>query len=423
MSKVVIVGGGLAGLTAAYYLSKFTEHSIELYEAEKTLGGRVQTTEVDGFKFNYGAFMVFSWYKAFIRLLRDLGVEQSKSFEPLDGDHEYAWDEATQKFHEINQRWVFDDLPVQTLIKTLPTFLTHKSELYLPDTSRFQSMTVSDYFSKIDSKETDLDIINKIAVGYTYGTISQLPLSVYFGFAKEILLNRGFKKVRALKDGADKIVELLEKELVAKGVSINTSSRVMINENKKVLLDGKHIEYDFLLIANGSEKLLNPLIPDINNPVQYNDHYVACLRTENTTTVCGNNEWNILYTSSINEDKPQLTSIGNFEATFPEHPAKTLITYLRVPPSLKHSFTQDDAKNEILHLTKKFLPDAGEITIKFLHHWENTMPIVTLETLNIIKTLQGKNNIYFAGDYLGAPSMEVAVRSGLDIAQKITKQK
>jgi protoporphyrinogen oxidase/AcrR family transcriptional regulator len=57
--RVAIIGGGLAGLTAAAYLSE-TEH-IEgvLFERSPQLGGRAFTYEKEGFTLNYGAHAIY----------------------------------------------------------------------------------------------------------------------------------------------------------------------------------------------------------------------------------------------------------------------------------------------------------------------------------------------------------------------------
>jgi protoporphyrinogen oxidase len=58
--KVAIIGGGLAGLTAAAYLSD--ERSIEgtLFERSPQLGGRAFTYEKSGFTLNYGAHAIYA---------------------------------------------------------------------------------------------------------------------------------------------------------------------------------------------------------------------------------------------------------------------------------------------------------------------------------------------------------------------------
>lgn len=55
---VLIVGGGIAGLTAANYLEKETSMSIGLLEATDRVGGRVKTDVVDGYRLDHG-FQLF----------------------------------------------------------------------------------------------------------------------------------------------------------------------------------------------------------------------------------------------------------------------------------------------------------------------------------------------------------------------------
>lgn len=57
--KVAIIGGGLAGLTAAAYLSEHPSVEGVLYERSPQLGGRAFTYEKSGFTLNYGAHAVY----------------------------------------------------------------------------------------------------------------------------------------------------------------------------------------------------------------------------------------------------------------------------------------------------------------------------------------------------------------------------
>lgn len=417
MKKVVIVGGGLAGLTAAFYLSKHSDYEIEIFEAQEVIGGRVQTIDVKGFKFNYGAFMIFPWYKSFNKLLHELKYDHNS--EHLDIDKEYSWDSTEKLFHRINRHWTYDDAPIAALLKALPTFLTHEAELYNPDPARFDGQSVKQYIDDLSNEdERALDAINKLIVGYTYGAIYQLPMSIYFGFAKEILIHSGFKHVKALSRGADRVVSKLEEALLERGVSLHTSSPVELDKNLKASVLEKPLEYDYLIMATAENNLLSPLL-GIENPVAFNDHYVAMVKTENKVYVNGESDWNLLYTATLDDSVPQLTCIANLENTFPEKPKNSLITYLRIPTSKSSSYDLVKAKQEIIDQICKVLSNPGKVSVEFIHHWENTMPILGIEALAKIQSMQGVDKIFFAGDYMGAPSMEVAVRSGEEAARLI----
>ena len=78
MKKIAIIGSGISGLTAAYYLNK--HHDICLYEADSRLGGHTATKKIHINNKDYfidTGFIVFNdWtYPNFIKLLIELGVE------------------------------------------------------------------------------------------------------------------------------------------------------------------------------------------------------------------------------------------------------------------------------------------------------------------------------------------------------------
>lgn len=98
MKKIAIVGSGISGLTAAYYLNK--QHDICLYEADSRLGGHTATKamKVNGKDYLIDTgFIVFNdWtYPNFIKLLNELGVDSQPTdmgfsvFNPTT-DYEYA---------------------------------------------------------------------------------------------------------------------------------------------------------------------------------------------------------------------------------------------------------------------------------------------------------------------------------------------
>lgn len=79
--KIAIVGGGISGLSAAYYLSPF--HDVTLFEAAPRLGGHARTVMAgkNGDQPVDTGFIVFNYvtYPYLTRLFRDLDVPVIKS--------------------------------------------------------------------------------------------------------------------------------------------------------------------------------------------------------------------------------------------------------------------------------------------------------------------------------------------------------
>ncbi|WP_163993838.1 phytoene desaturase family protein [Pyxidicoccus caerfyrddinensis] len=84
-TRVAVVGGGLGGLTAAALLVR-GGCEVTLYERAKHLGGRAQTSEVEGFRFNLGPHALYRGGAA-MRVLGSLGVKPQGG---IPGEGSYA---------------------------------------------------------------------------------------------------------------------------------------------------------------------------------------------------------------------------------------------------------------------------------------------------------------------------------------------
>jgi len=72
--RAVVVGAGIAGLTAAYRLSK-SGFEVTVLEAEPTVGGRLSTLAKDGYRFDLAASMMLNSYRRTVALVADLGLD------------------------------------------------------------------------------------------------------------------------------------------------------------------------------------------------------------------------------------------------------------------------------------------------------------------------------------------------------------
>lgn len=76
MKRVIIVGGGIAGLSAAYRLKQTApEAAITLIESDSRLGGKIITDRVDGFVIEGGPDTFLSYKPRGLGLCRELGLE------------------------------------------------------------------------------------------------------------------------------------------------------------------------------------------------------------------------------------------------------------------------------------------------------------------------------------------------------------
>jgi phytoene dehydrogenase-like protein len=70
---VVVVGAGLAGLSAAFYLERVGKR-VHVLEASDAVGGRVRTDRVDGFLLDHGFQVLNPWYPDYRKLSLDLDL-------------------------------------------------------------------------------------------------------------------------------------------------------------------------------------------------------------------------------------------------------------------------------------------------------------------------------------------------------------
>jgi len=73
--RIGIVGGGLSGLVAAFYLRRFDPTcEVHLIEASPRLGGVIRTERIDGYLLEHGADMFATQPPAALQLCEDLGI-------------------------------------------------------------------------------------------------------------------------------------------------------------------------------------------------------------------------------------------------------------------------------------------------------------------------------------------------------------
>lgn len=77
--RVAVAGGGWAGCAAAVELAR-QGCQVTLYEAARSLGGRARGVEVRGVKLDNGQHILLGAYRASLRLMKQVGVDEKTAF-------------------------------------------------------------------------------------------------------------------------------------------------------------------------------------------------------------------------------------------------------------------------------------------------------------------------------------------------------
>ncbi len=144
--KVGIIGGGVAGMVAAYRLSQ-QGHQVGLYEASPFLGGLVRTFEPGGDRLEAFYHHIFSTDTTIVNLIEELGL----------GD-KMTW--RTSKVGFYREGKIYDFVTPGDLLRYTPAPLLDRvrmglAALYLrrqADGTRYESITAADWVKRYMGK-------------------------------------------------------------------------------------------------------------------------------------------------------------------------------------------------------------------------------------------------------------------------------
>ncbi|WP_194841155.1 protoporphyrinogen oxidase [Sporosarcina cascadiensis] len=280
--KAVIIGGGITGLSAAYYMQKAAEEQgypldITLIEASTELGGKIQTVRRDGYIIERGPDSFLIRKKSVDQLAEDLGIADQLVRNATGQAYILLQDEM----HPIPAGAV---MGIPTEIKPFITSglfsLTGKlraaGDFVLPRSEVTGDQSLGHFFRRRFGTEVVENLIEPLLSGVYAGDIDQMSLESTFPQFYEVekkhrSLIVGMKKTtpkqlpqknshsskkagafHTFRNGLESVVEALEEQLA--DVEILKGTRVMkLNkQDGRAILkmsDQQQIEADAVILA------------------------------------------------------------------------------------------------------------------------------------------------------------------------------
>lgn len=214
--KVIVVGGGIAGLAASIYLAR-QGRSVTVFERRRDLGGRAVTHIRQGFRFNLGPHAVARGGAGW-SVYRELGI-------PTRGGHPAI--SGLALLNGARHR-----LPAGLFSTLTSSLLDMKGKLEAAgfllrlrrmNPSLYSSMTVREWLDANIRDERLRQIVESYIRLATYSAAADEQSAAY-ALARLKIVSRGTVYVN---EGWQKIVDALHSHAVAAGVNFVTSSRVV----------------------------------------------------------------------------------------------------------------------------------------------------------------------------------------------------
>jgi predicted NAD/FAD-dependent oxidoreductase len=169
--KVIVVGGGIAGLSCAWQLQK-AGFKVQVLDAGESAGGRCRDIVMDGVPMRAGARMLYSFYGSLMTLIDELGLEQ----DIVKLGHASIQCEAGDKRYPItfgpSKDLLFGGaLSLKTLLrlrKLLPDLLharRHGDPDDLLSLAQFDSQTLAEYLHSKGLGEFDANVVQPLFRG------------------------------------------------------------------------------------------------------------------------------------------------------------------------------------------------------------------------------------------------------------------
>ena len=409
--KIAIIGSGISGLSAAYYLSK--KHQVDLFEKEDHFGGHSHT--IDVLKYNKKisidiGFIVFNHetYPNLINFFKEnkIAIEKSDmsfSVHVQDTNFEYCGRGLKGIFSNKSNLFNFNFLK---MVYEIIIFYKNCDKI----TEFNEKITLGEFLvkKKLSKKFIDFHLLPMVSAIWSMPPYNakNMPLKFFLKFFQ----NHGLFNLRnrpqwyTIKNRSrtyvNKILKTISGEYY-KNYNINKVSRY--NDGVKIFYGERHefFDYDKVVMATHADETLSIIDrptedeKNILSNFKYKKN-IAVIHTDSSVMPLNNKAWSS-WNSSINKDDSSKTSITYW------------LNLLQNLKTEKNIFLSLNPFNEI---------DKEKIleTVEFTHPYYDKQ---ALENQKKLKIIQNKKNLLFCGSYFGYGFHEDGIKSSLEMIKHL----
>ena len=405
--KIAVIGSGISGLSAAYYLSK--KHKVDLFEKDNHFGGHSYTLDLNLNNKKISAdigFIVFNYktYPNLINFFKDNSIEIEKSnmsfsVSVKDTNFEYCGKGISGMF--CNKSNIFD-LKFLKMFYDLIKFYKKNNNLTIYD----NNLTLGEYLAKekLSKEFVDYHIIPMVAAIWSMPPYeaSQMPLSFFLKFFQ----NHGLFKLKnrpqwytvtnRSRAYVSKILNKISGEHY-KNYKINLIKRH--KENIEIFYGEKNefFVYDKVVIATHADEALSILDKptDEEKNLLSNFKYksnLAIIHTDQNQMPRNKKAWSA-WNAKLSKNVRENSSITYW---------LNLLQNLKIDEDIFLSLNPFDNIEEEKILNK----------VTFTHPYYDKL---ALENQTRLKKIQNVNNTLFCGSYFGYGFHEDGITSAIDM--------
>ncbi len=408
--KVAVIGSGISGLSCAWYLSK--KHKVDIYEKNNYFGGHSNTHsfEVNNRMINIDTgFIVFNDvnYKNLCNFFEKLNVnsyesDMSFSVSINNGELEYSGSSLStlfsQKKNILNPRFL-------KMLSEIIKFYRQAEG----DRKFFKNLTIAEYLEiKSYSNYFKYNHLYPMAASIWSSPIDKISKYPFVEFVN-FFSNHGLLKIfdrpkwRTVLGGSK---EYVKKILINKNINPFKNSKATVRRNKLGTWEVK-----------------------INNQIKKYDHIVLSVHSDQVKEVVTNKEFeylnifsriryskNNVYLHSDTKLMPKNRKVwASWNYVDNKDRSQVSVTYwMNLLQKIEIN------TNFFVSLNPTITPSFNKIEKKIVYDH----PIYDLKTFECqkdIEMIQGKNNLWFCGAYLGYGFHEDGIKSGKRVAEYLLR--